>query len=96
MNGRERARITVELPGLVASLVGIRALELEAGTVGEAFLQIRREHPRIGVHLFDESGGLRQHVLCFHNGTNTRWASGNDAPLRGGDRIVFLQAVTGG
>ena len=86
----------MELPGLVASLAGIRALELEAASVGEAFLVLRREHPRIGLHLFDEAGALRQHVLCFHNGTNTRWTSGNDAPLHGGDRIVFLQAVTGG
>jgi molybdopterin converting factor small subunit len=88
--------VAVELPGLVASLVGIRALELEADSLADAFARLRREHPRLSVHFFDEVGALRQHVLCFHNGANTRWSIEGDVPLRGGDRITFLQAVTGG
>jgi len=90
------AHVTIELPGMVASLVGVRRIELEAQTLGGAFHVIARDHPRVATHFFDEKGALRQHVLCFHNDTNTRWLASSDVPLLGGDRITFLQAVTGG
>ena len=39
---------------------------------------------------------LRQHVLCFHNETNTRWLDSMAVPLTDGDTITILQAVSGG
>lgn len=68
--------------------------------------------PRLRPHLFNEAGELRRHVLCFHNGRNTRWlgcafreenavsrgdrADGWDTPVAEGDTILFMQAVSGG
>ncbi len=89
--------IQIELPSLLAAVAeGTRRLNLEAATLAGAFSAIAGKHPRLGLHLFDESGGLRQHVLCFHNGTNTRWLDDLNVPVREGDTLMFMQAVSGG
>ena len=46
------------------------------------------------MHLLDEQGSLRPHVLCFHNGESNRELA--DKALADGDEITFLQAVSGG
>jgi molybdopterin converting factor small subunit len=48
------------------------------------------------VHLCDESGRFRQHVLCFLNDINTRWLEEKSPSLQDGDCITILQAVSGG
>jgi hypothetical protein len=47
------------------------------------------------VHLFEENGQLRPHVLCFVNGSQTRLQDRSE-PLEGRVDITFLQAVSGG
>lgn len=89
--------VRVELPGLLADLLDHqRALTLSADTIANAFARIRHDHPRLALHVFDESGQLREHVLCFWNGTNTRWLDELDHPLCPGDTLLFMQAVSGG
>ena len=39
---------------------------------------------------------LRQHVLLFYNDESTRWLDTLDVPLRPGDRLEIVQAVSGG
>lgn len=91
------AQVTVELPSLLARFLdGERRVALEAESLAGALEALVREHPALGVHLFDEAGGLRQHVLCFHNRTNTRWLESLEVPLAAGDTIAILQAVSGG
>jgi molybdopterin converting factor small subunit len=91
------ARVRVELPSLLRRFVGdARELELEAETLAGALAELVRLHPALELHLFDESGVFRQHVLCFHNGTNTRWLETLERPLVDGDALTFLQAVSGG
>lgn len=92
------ARVTVLLPSLLAPVTGgRREFGLEAETLPAAFERLRGAHPELGLHLFDEDGRLREHVLCFHNETNTRWLDeGTAAALRDGDTLLFMQAVSGG
>ena len=91
------ATITVELPSVFSSVVdGALTFTLEADTLASALEQIRSAQPRLALHLFDESGGLRQHVLCFLNDTNSRWIDSDDAEVSSGDRLLFMQAVSGG
>ena len=88
--------VTVLLPTLLSPLVGGRAaIEVEAETVAGVLRGLVGAHPALGVHLFDEAGRLRQHVLCFHNDVNTRWNSA-DVAVAAGDRVLILQAVSGG
>ena len=88
--------VNVELPGLLADILGVRSLTVDADTVRGALAAVVAECPALSTHLFDEQGELREHVLCFHNDTNTRWLKGGDVPVAAGDRITIMQAVSGG
>lgn len=93
------ARVAVELPAvLVPMFDGQDVFEVDAGsTLASAFEAIRSDFPRLGSHLFDESGALREHVLLFHNDVNSRWLpSLDDVLLTDGDRLRVMQAVSGG
>ncbi|MBI3028766.1 MAG: MoaD/ThiS family protein [Candidatus Rokubacteria bacterium] len=89
--------MTVALPSLLAGIVGgARTLPIEAETLAGALDELVRRYPALKVHLFDESGAFRQHVLCFHNEESTRWLGSLDRPVAAGDVITIMQAVSGG
>lgn len=89
--------VTVQLPSLLGPIVnGSRSVAVEAATVSEALSALVNRHPALSVHLFDDGGGIREHVLCFHNDVNTRWMGSLDVPVKEGDTISIIQAVSGG
>ena len=91
------AHVEVQLPSVFEPILGDeRTVRVEADTLAGALAALVREKPELGVHLFDESGGFREHVLCFHNGGNTRWLPSLDVPLAEGDTLTIMQAVSGG
>ena len=91
------ATVTIELPSLLHRFAGGAAnVRVEAETVRSALDQLSIAHPAMNVHLFDESGAIRQHVLCFHNGVNTRWRNQPDVRIQDGDTLTIMQAVSGG
>ncbi len=89
--------VTIELPSVLAPVVnGERSFTVDAETLPGALAALFQLQPGLKVHLFDETESFREHVLCFHNQTNTRWMDSIDVPLRDGDTITILQAVSGG
>jgi molybdopterin synthase sulfur carrier subunit len=90
------ARVTVELPSLLRNVLSQSSIAVEGDTLDEALDDAYSRVPGLRVHLCDESGRFRPHVLCFLNDTNTRWLNGANPPLRDGDCITILQAVSGG
>ena len=91
------ASVTIALPALLEPVTGgVRELAASGETLREVLGDLVGREPRLKPHLFDESGELRQHVLCFHNGVNTRWIDGWDSPVAEGDTVLFMQAVSGG
>ena len=91
------AILEVRLPNVLASMVDEGAsFEIEADTLRDAMTAIAEQHPKLALHVFDESGDLRRHVLCFFNDTNTRWLDSHDLALSPGDSLMFMQAVSGG
>jgi molybdopterin converting factor small subunit len=91
------ARATLELPSLLRAVLGDTGeVHVEAETLAGALEDAFRQVPALRVHLCDESGRFRPHVLCFHNDVNTRWLDSMHVPLSDGDRITILQAVSGG
>ena len=88
--------VTVLLPRILAPATGGRLrMEVEATTAGEAVDGLLAAWPGLAVHLFDERGELRPHVLCFIDGEATRLGD-RRAPLTAGGEIRFVQAVSGG
>ena len=91
------AEVMLEVPRLLGDCTeGQLEVPLCAGTLPEAFEEIRRRWPVLGRHVFQEDGQLRPHVLVLHNGKATRWLKQLEVPLAPGDRLQILQAVSGG
>ena len=91
------ANVTVELPSMLSSLLSTEpTIPVQAKTLREALDRLAELAPGARTHLYDERGNLRQHVLCFHNQTNTRWLESLDVTLADGDTITIIQAVSGG
>ncbi len=90
-------QIEVTVPGLLADCVGgRRRVALEAATLAEALRRLLEEHPRLRPHLYDEAMRLRRHVLIFFNDDNVATIADREIPLKPGDRLLVLQAVSGG
>jgi sulfur-carrier protein len=86
----------VRIPRLLADVGdGRREIPVAADTVAGALEALFGEIPRLRVHVIDETGGIRRHVSCFHNGRGVA-VDGLDAPLADGDVVTILQAVSGG
>jgi len=75
---------------------GLNPVTIKAATLDEALRRLRETYPLLRVHLYDEAGQLRPHVLIFYNDESTRWLERLDVPLHPGDRLDILQAVSGG
>ncbi len=90
-------RVTVDLPSMLSRITGApAAVSVEASTLRSALDAVVEQHPALASHLFDEQGVFREHVLCFHNQTNTRWLPSPDVAMSDGDTVTILQAVSGG
>lgn len=89
--------VEVELPGLLRDTLGGREpLAATGTTLAEALDDLFRRHPLLRIHLYEEGGGLRRHVLLFHNDENVGARPAAGIALRPGDRVTVLQAVSGG
>ena len=88
-------RVTIRLPRMLADLIGGELrVEVAGDTLQSALDDLLRQRPDLGLHLVDESGSLRRHILCFCNDTYTR--TDLDTPVRPGDTITILHSVSGG
>jgi molybdopterin converting factor small subunit len=89
------ATTTVCLPRVLEPAVGaVREVTVSGVTVQEALADLCAQYPTLEVHLFDEQGWLRRHVLCVHNGRATRLTE--PEPLADGDELAILPAISGG
>jgi molybdopterin converting factor small subunit len=87
------ARVTVALPRMLAEVHGRAKIEVEGSSLREAVEALFRTAPALRFHLSEDSGKLRTHVLCF---VNDELTSDVETRLRDGDRIAFIQAISGG
>lgn len=89
--------IEASVPMLISDCTGGRTrFPLEADTLEEALRALIETYPLLRRHLYTEQGEVRRHVLIFLNDENIEWLERRDAPLRKGDRLRVLQAVSGG
>ena len=89
--------ISVSLPTLLADILdGQKRVTVSGDTLSEALDDLRKRHPKLAVHIFDEAGDFREHVLCFVNATNTRGLDSLDQALTERDSLTIVQAVSGG
>jgi molybdopterin converting factor small subunit len=88
------AEIVVTIPTMLATLVGgDRRFPVIGDDLGAVVHALFDRHPQLRVHLLDEQGRLRPHVMLFHNDASIRSL---DGPVADGDTLTVLQAVSGG
>ncbi|HEU5288759.1 MAG TPA: MoaD/ThiS family protein [Candidatus Limnocylindria bacterium] len=75
---------------------GAKEVTLQAATVREAMDALAAAHPPLRERLRDEHGRLRAHLAVFVNDEDARLLGWEDAPLKEGDVIHVIPALSGG
>jgi thiamine biosynthesis protein ThiS len=70
--------------------------EVDAGTLLAALDAALRAAPGLRGYVFDEQGAVRRHVAVFVNGEMVPREQAPARPLAGDDRVLVIQALTGG
>jgi molybdopterin converting factor small subunit len=91
--------ITIELPGSLQPLRGAAStmrIAAACATVGDALAALGDRTPGVVDRVLTEQGAVREHVNVFVGDENIRFLDGLAPPLRDGDTIVIIAAVSGG
>ncbi len=93
----EKVQVTVCLSQLIAHATGGKTrMYFKAATLKDCLGQLQQAHPLMKVHLFEEDGRQRPHVLIYYGKQDIRWLPNLDIPLEPDSEITILQAVSGG
>ena len=80
-------------PLLYSYTGGLKTIEVEAGTVGEAIAAMDRRFPGVAFRVIDEQGGVRPHVNIFLGEQSVRDL---ETPVSAGAEIYLVGALSGG
>lgn len=95
--GAAGVEVVLEVPRILSDCTGGKMqVLLRAETIASALVEVGKRWPTLATHICDESWAIRQHVLLLHNGRLTKYYKSLDVPLRAGDRLQIVQAVSGG
>ena len=84
----------VYVPTALRSYSGQKGqVDAEGSTLGEALTDLDRRHPGFRFRIIDEQDGIREHIKIFVNQQQVRDLA---VPLRGGDEIQIICALSGG
>ncbi|HAB15564.1 MAG TPA: MoaD/ThiS family protein [Verrucomicrobiota bacterium] len=72
------------------------SIQVEPGTVGTAFDQLRVRFHGVHERLFNPDGHLRGSVLVFVNEEDIRFLREHETPLQSGDEVTIIPAFAGG
>ena len=75
---------------------GVGAAPISAPTVRAALADLERHQAALYRNVCDETGTVRRHLNVFVNADNVRDLNGIDTPLKAGDVLTILPAVSGG
>ncbi len=90
-------RPVVRIPGmLLAYSGGADRVEVEARTVREALEALRAQYPQLVEHVLAPDGTVHPGVNLFVGEEDVRGLGGLDAPLRPGEELTILPALSGG
>ena len=89
--------VQFHIPGVLAPLEGgDRAIAARGATVGEVVADVSARHPALAGKLRDERGEPYPYVVFYLNDDDVRLAQGFAPPVRDGDEIVVVPAISGG
>lgn len=70
--------------------------QVDAATLREALGKSFEAAPAMRHYVLDEQGAVRKHVAVFVNARMVTDRVNLDVPLAGGDKVMVIQALTGG
>ncbi len=89
--------VTISVPRMLTTFTdGNRRFAVDADTVSGALTAAENVYPMLKGHVFNENGEIREHVQVFVNATEVRQLPSLNEPVREGDEIIVLQAISGG
>ncbi len=89
--------IIIHLPGPLRGYCGgADELSIAATTVRAVLEDLEHSQSALYRNVCDETGALRRHLNVFVNSDNVRDLDGLDTPLKEGDVVTILPAVSGG
>src|SRR5687768_4807565 len=71
-------------------------VEVDAGTIGDAILELQSRFPGIKERLLDDSGAVRRFVNVYVNEEDIRFLQDQQTKLSDGDEISIIPAIAGG
>jgi adenylyltransferase/sulfurtransferase len=72
------------------------AIEVQAGTVGEALNQLTAKHPDLRKHLYGAEGKLRAFVNLYLNDDDVRYLQNEQTPAKDNDTLSIVPSIAGG
>jgi len=83
----------VLIPTPLRSYTGAREVDAAGTTIGEMLADLDRRYPGFRFRMVDEQDKIRRHMRLFVNGEQSFDLA---QPLRAGDSIQIVQALSGG
>jgi sulfur-carrier protein len=71
-------------------------VEVDAGTIGAAFVELQSRYPGIKERLVDDNGEVRRFVNVYVNEEDIRFLQNQQTPLKDGDEVSIIPAIAGG
>ena len=88
--------VRVSIPTALRQFAGGNgAINVEAGTVGEALQSLVQQHPDLGNQLMN-NGELRNFVNVYLNDDDVRYLQGMETPIGDRDELSIIPAIAGG
>jgi adenylyltransferase/sulfurtransferase len=72
------------------------AVEVKAGTIGEALNGLVSQHPDLRKHLYTDEGKLRSFVNVYLNDEDIRYLQKEETAVKDGDNISIVPSIAGG
>ncbi len=88
--------VTVEFAPALTRHVPCPPQQVAVGTLAEALDRSFQAAPALRAYVLDEQGAVRKHVAVFVNAQLIANRSNLDIALREGDKVMVIQALTGG
>ncbi len=87
----------IQIPTPLRQYTGKQAaVEVKAGTVGEALSGLIGSHPDLRRHLYTEDGKLRAFVNVYVNDEDVRYLQKEATSISDGDTISIVPSIAGG
>lgn len=71
-------------------------VEVKAGTIADAIVELQNRYPGIKERLVDEKGDVRRFVNVYVNEEDIRFLQNQNTPLKDGDEVSIIPAIAGG